>query len=633
MSGSRRPISPEALHSYRLVGDLDLAPDGKRLACAVRDSVARQGSQPTSRLWVGAPSGLSALRGSGAAVDRHPKWKPNGDGLAFASNRDDPTRFQLTIADAELRNITKLGNLPGSVDQLQWNETGNAVNALLVSPAPQTRGPASARPADPRVARPISRARTLYSVAIQTGAAVRVGPAEMCVWEFASWGDDGAVAVVSDAASENQWYSSRIVQLHRGTADARTLYVPRTQVAQPEISPDGRYLAFIEGSSSDREMVAGVVTVVGLETNDVHRIPVAECDVSYLRWVGSEIAWAGWSDVGTACGWLTVDGQVTVAWAGQATLGCFHRLEVAAAQGHMIAAAVQSPSQPLEVAMLCADEVPSRWRPVKDINRTYCDYELPAQERFAWTSDDGTEVAGILVRPPSAGQEAAPLIVMVHGGPSAAWTFEFLAGYFGHATLLASAGYAVLLPNPRGSVGRGSVFARAIHGDAGGCDFRDIVSGARACARAGIADGTRSGICGLSYGGYMAAWVATQPSPFGAAVSISCVADWIDLYYTADGGEVAKMLLGADPARSSERYVVRSPIAQASATAVPLLLIQGQEDTVTPLRQAEALYAALAKSGAVVELVVYEREGHVFREAEHLTDCWRRVSAWFGSHV
>ncbi len=453
------------------------------------------------------------------------------------------------------------------------------------------------------------------------------------MWEFASCGDDGAVAVVSSAGGENQWYSARIVQLHRGSDDARTLYAPRAQVAQPQISPDGRYLAFIEGTSSDRGMVAGDVTLVDLDTDGVHRMSVPHCDVSYLRWVGTEIAWAGWSDVGTACGWLTTDGRVTLAWAGQATLGYFHRLELTAAEGHMIAGAVQSPSQPLEVAMLCADEIPSRWRPITDFNRAYCDYALPTQERFAWTSDGGTEVSGILVRPTSAGRTAPPLIVMAHGGPSGAWTYEFLAGYFGHATLLASAGYAVLLPNPRGSVGRGSDFARANHGDAGGCDFRDIVAGARACARAGIADGTRSGICGLSYGGYMAAWAATQPSPFTAAVSISGVADWIDLYYSAEGGEVARMLLGADPAVSAERYVARSPIAQASASAVPLLLIQGQEDPLTPPRQAEALYGALAQSGAVVELIVYEREGHVFREADHLTDCWRRVSAWFGSHV
>lgn len=633
MSGSRRLASPEDLHSYRLLGDLDLTPDGKRLACAVRDYAAGTGLQPTTRLWVGSSCGRGALRELGAAVDRHPKWHPGGDRLAFASNRDDPTRLQLCLADAELRDITKLGDLPGSVDQFQWNAVGDAVNVLVASPAPQTPRGASERPADPRVARPAPRARELYSVAIDTGAAVRLGPAGLSVWEFSTWGDLGAVAVVSSAAGENQWYSARIVGLQRGAADAHTLYKPRTQVSQPQVSPDGHHLAFIEGASSDRGMVAGDVTVVDLDTNAVHRLPVPHCDVSYLRWVGPEIAWAGWSDVGTACGWLTTDGRVTVAWAGQATLGYFHQLEIAAAEGHMIAAAVQSPSQPLEVAMLCLDEVPSGWRPITDLNSAYRDLELPAQERIAWTSDDGTEVSGIVVRPPIAGQQAPALIVMVHGGPSGAWTFEFLAGYFGHATLLASAGYAVLLPNPRGSVGRGSDFAQANHGDAGGCDFRDIVAGVGACTRAGIADGARAGICGLSYGGYMAAWAATQPSPFGAAVSISCVADWIDLFYSAEGGEVAKMLLGTEPAESADRYVARSPIAQASATTIPLLLIQGQEDTLTPLRQAEALYAALAQRGAVVELVVYEREGHVFREAEHLAGCWRRMSMWFGSHV
>ena len=85
-----------------------------------------------------------------------------------------------------------------------------------------------------------------------------------------------------------------------------------------------------------------------------------------------------------------------------------------------------------------------------------------------------------------------PTIVCVHGGPTWNW-----GAYFSdsepNAVLLASAGYACLLPNPRGSIGRGHAFARGVIGDGGGIDYRDIMAGVDHCIAEGITDRTGSG--------------------------------------------------------------------------------------------------------------------------------------------
>ena len=117
-----------------------------------------------------------------------------------------------------------------------------------------------------------------------------------------------------------------------------------------------------------------------------------------------------------------------------------------------------------------------------------------------------------------------PMLVLVHGGPTWCWNAVF-SDSEPNAVLLAAAGYAVLLPNPRGSTGRGHAFAQAVIGDSGGKDFADIMAGVDRCIADGIADPDRLGISGLSYGGFMSGWAVTQTDRFKAAVAFSVVAN------------------------------------------------------------------------------------------------------------
>jgi len=105
-------------------------------------------------------------------------------------------------------------------------------------------------------------------------------------------------------------------------------------------------------------------------------------------------------------------------------------------------------------------------------------------------------IEGVLMTPKGA-TGPLPTIVCVHGGPTWNW-----GAYFSdsepNAVLLASAGYACLMPNPRGSIGRGHEFAQAVIGDGGGVDYRDIMAGVDYCIAEGISDADRLGIAGLS---------------------------------------------------------------------------------------------------------------------------------------
>src|SRR5581483_7807843 len=130
---------------------------------------------------------------------------------------------------------------------------------------------------------------------------------------------------------------------------------------------------------------------------------------------------------------------------------------------------------------------------------------------------DGWQMDGILVRPPDAPTDRPlPAIVLVHGGPYGRWGHGFHLSWADWAQWLALAGYAVLMPNPRGGYGHGERFAGAARGDVGGADYADVMSALDAAIERGIADPERLGIGGWSQGGFMTAWAVTQTARFKA---------------------------------------------------------------------------------------------------------------------
>jgi dipeptidyl aminopeptidase/acylaminoacyl peptidase len=196
-----------------------------------------------------------------------------------------------------------------------------------------------------------------------------------------------------------------------------------------------------------------------------------------------------------------------------------------------------------------------------------------------------------------------------------------------------AAGYAVLLPNPRGSSGRGQAFARANLGDMGGGDLRDILAGVDAVVAEGIADGDRVAIVGTSYGGFMSAWAIGQTDRFRAAVAMAAVTNWLSFHNTTNIGRFDELFLDADPYDPEGDYFARSPIAHVRRVRTPTLVMHGEVDLCVPLSQGQELYQALAAEGVETELVVYPREGHGWRERAHVLDGIERMRAWLDRHL
>jgi dipeptidyl aminopeptidase/acylaminoacyl peptidase len=304
------------------------------------------------------------------------------------------------------------------------------------------------------------------------------------------------------------------------------------------------------------------------------------------------------------------------------------------ADGSRMAIAWHSGSQAPNVWVIDASSGESSMRKLTDFNADIEQAALGAQEHVRWTSDEGIAVEGILVKPYGYVEgQRYPLVVQVHGGPTWAWSDWLYANWHDWAQMLAGRGYAVLMPNPRGSTARGPEFMDANFGDIGGGEFRDLMTGVDAMIERGIADPQRLGVGGWSWGGYMTAWTISQTTRFKAAVMGAGLPNMVSDNSIGDIPSANLSYFDKPVALDPEPYWERSAIRYIRNATTPTLILHGQQDERVHPAQGQELYVALKTLGVDTQFVTYPREGHGIRERKHQIDLMRRVVEWYDRYL
>ena len=212
-------------------------------------------------------------------------------------------------------------------------------------------------------------------------------------------------------------------------------------------------------------------------------------------------------------------------------------------------------------------------------------------------------------------QERPPLIVISHGGPTAATTTTLRL----NTQYWTSLGFGVLDVNYGGSTGYGRAYRERLNGEWGVVDVDDCVNGAMYLVRRGDVDGTRLIIRGGSAGGYTTLAALTFRDTFKAGASYYGICDIEVLERDCHKFESQynRSLVGPYPERK-DLYVERSPIHFTDRLSCPMILFQGLEDKVVPPNQAEIMFEAVKKKGLPVAYVAFEGEQHGFRKAENI---------------
>jgi dipeptidyl aminopeptidase/acylaminoacyl peptidase len=253
-------------------------------------------------------------------------------------------------------------------------------------------------------------------------------------------------------------------------------------------------------------------------------------------------------------------------------------------------------------------------------------------EVVRWTADDGTELVARLYRPLVDDLGAPPpMICWVHGGPTGQWGIEFRARF----AYWTDRGWAVLVPDHRGSTGHGRAFRQALHGRWGELDTADCASAIATAGERGWGDPKRMVIMGGSAGGFTVLNVlASHPDLCAAGVDLFGVTDLLDLDETTHRYEAHYLhsIVGPLP-ETVARYRERSPITRADLITAPLLILQGDADKVVPLAQSQSIHDRLRALGREVELHVYEGEGHGWGRPATVMDELERTESFLRRHV
>jgi dipeptidyl aminopeptidase/acylaminoacyl peptidase len=252
----------------------------------------------------------------------------------------------------------------------------------------------------------------------------------------------------------------------------------------------------------------------------------------------------------------------------------------------------------------------SSWRQLTDPNPQVKQFALGATEEITWKSKDGSTVGGVLVKPVGyqPGQRY-PLIVAIHGGPASADVLGFNGGY--GAQVYAGAGYAVLMPNYRGSTNYGLKHKTDIVGNYMAPGFDDIMSGVDHLIAQGIVDGGRMGALGWSAGGHWSNWILTHTDRFKAISSGAGTSNWISMYAQSDVQRNRQFYLGDKlPYDDFDAYWNQSPLKYIKNAKTPTMIHVVEGDPRVPSPQSVELHMALKQLGVPTELYMYPGNTH-----------------------
>lgn len=621
--------------------DLTANPSGDRLACTawIRWSLELPPMPTVAVLDV--PSGrLQRFDPPNGGIRRQPRWAPDGRLLAaLEGDHAGPARPILLDPDTGTDRTPAAGaGYRGSVEQLSWSPSGDQLLLQVAEPGAEIsdvfgsgRVPGDDGLPDwcPEVSRnPGGGRRGAWVWDIATGRSRPVAGTGN-VWELAWVGAQRMAAIASAGPEEDAWYAAHLVLVDLANGARRVLLSDAEQLALPAADPTGTWLTVLAGPASDRGLLAGRLLIREVERGDWAEVDTLRADVTAQQWRDERsVVFSGVRGLECVVGEYDVRDQRTrQLWAGPDAVGPGELLPVACPLGADRAAVVlESHARPPAPGLVRA----GRFTPLADWSHsgTAVLAELWSGLRpLHWFSTDGRRVAGYLATPDRPGPH--PLIVHVHGGP--VWCWRDVWGERSVAlTALLSRGFAVLLPNPRGSQGNGAAYARAIVGEVGGRDVADVVSGVDRLVVDGVADGRRVGVIGGSYGGFLSAWLAvTRPDRFAAAVAISPVTDWLSQHYTTNIPQSDVRYLDGGPLDPDSHYRTRSPVLAVTAGSAPVLLTGGALDLATPPGQAIELARALAEHGVDSDVAIYPKEGHEVHEWPALLDQTARLVAWF----
>ncbi len=455
-------------------------------------------------------------------------------------------------------------------------------------------------------------------------------PGYVSAFDVASDGRMGIIETTPTPLVDDSYTSKQVNIIDLNTGEITAMVETPGKIGDVEISPDGSQLSLIAGVDMN-DPAATTLHLVDTTTGEYRALNEGAAEAAVdAEWLpDGRLATVVHVGVQSVLRIYSPDGtELTEIDPGALILT---RVEAA---GDTVAVTANAPQHPTEL-FVWQDGSFVRWTSHND---WLSEIDFGEQRAYTYTATDGQQVEGVLILPVGGVPEGgAPTIMNVHGGPEAHDSNGWQTAYSKPGQVAAGQGYAVFLPNYRGSTGYGVEFSKQHQGRYTDPEFRDIVDAKYALAADGITDPDRTGITGGSYGGYASAWGATYYSEeFAASVMFVGISDQTSKFGTTDiPYEMYNVHSRAWPWDDWVKMLEVSPIYYTDRATTPILIMHGEEDTRVDPSQSMELYRFLRvrQPDTPVRLVFYPGEGHGNRLAASRYDYNLRMMEWFDTYL
>ena len=649
-----RNITTDDYFQIRDVSQPEISLDGQWVVYAVRTRMLKE-DKNEQRLWMVSTHGGDPISLTAEGVSSsHPRWSPDGKYLAFLSARNNG-KTQVWLLNRLGGEAAHLTDVPQGVDDFEWSPDSTRLVLILRDPKPEDLEAAKdkdkdkpAAAAKPKTPPPfvidrlqfkrdtvgyLDRRRThLYVFDVASKKSTQVTSGDFDDSEPA-WSPDGkSLAFASNRSTPDPdaTYNSDIWVVAANNTDKGAHLTQITTNPGPDRSPawspDGKWIAFISEIDMKAMIYAthhlaiapsfgGEAKVLTLAFDRSIRRPCFSADGRSIYFIAD--------DDGTEnlCRIAISGGEVTRPIGGRLVVASYSLSKDGA-----IAAQISTLDRPDEIFLSNEKDLT---RLTKTNDALFSQLHLAQADYVHFKSKDGTSVAGYLYKPVDyTPGKKVPTLLNPHGGPVG----QYSASFYHLAQLYAANGYAVLLPNPRGSSGYGQKFCEAIFADWGNKDFQDDMAMVDYAVAQGIADPDKLGVGGWSYGGMSTDFIIAQTTRFKAAISGAGIALMTsgyghDQYIRDYDSELGR------PWENKTVWEKISPYYRVNNITTPTLFMGGDVDWNVPIIGGEQMYQALKSLGRTTELVVYPGEFHGFTTPSHIKDRLERYLAWYAHYV
>ena len=644
------------LLALRQVSDPQVSPDGRWVAYVVNEQNADRSDYQTD-VWL-APTTPSAEHPGEArrltaspAADENPRWSPDGRTLAFLSERPRPGvsaadaatdegKRQLWMIHPDGGEAWIASSARGGVSAFEWTRDGRRVAFLSHQPKSEARRKAEKEKDDAFTPTMMYMWNRLWIMDVDGGRATQLTSGDFHVSAF-SIAPDGERIVIAAQPTPliPDRFKSDLYLVSTSGGKPVPLVSWKGADESPAWSPDGRWIAFMsQAGASEEWYVNNHVCIVSPSGGTPKNITadfdqrVSTIGLGDLQWTpdGSSVIFLSAQHTATHLFRAFADGRPVepVTTGDQVNSSAsVNRL------GDVLVYLREDGEHPREVfRMSMPGGTPER---VTNSNPDADQFVSFAKHLMTWKGPDGLPIEGLVIYPAGyrAGQRV-PLLVNVHGGPAGVNSNTCTTGSRLYPlALFAQQGFAILLPNPRGSDGYGGTFRAANLRDWGGKDYEDIMNGVDAMIDHSIADPKRLAVCGWSYGGFMTSTIVTKTDRFRAAVVGAGVVDLMSMAVTCDIPEFNHSYFASWPWEDPQYYVEHSAVMHAGNVKTPTLIVHGGADERVPTSQGYEFYNALKRVGAATDLLILPRQPHGPRELKLLRTCAQWHLDWIDKYT